>query len=280
MQVPESDGGHPGNAGSEDELRKFRIGVGVGAVVVLVAGLYARFDYPLTLPAKPPPPPPPDKAALRRMDFENPDIYKGYLEQDSSTYRVGRTAPEDLAAPFAYEKSEAPQELTPGGPAVETGMLRVTARVQKLEMRTRKGSAAAEHFIVRIQNKRNRPVAYRVQTSFGPGGDESCSKKAPLEHNAIAIPAGGSIERSECFYRARMTISVQAVEAMELPALSYFYVSRLYPPHIGTNERTSANHQAPAGSACATVPQQSILIGMEKGTVSWRDVVDFYARHR
>jgi len=50
--------------------------------------------------------------------------------------------------------------------------------------------------------------------------------------------------------------------------------------HIGLADRTSAEHKIPAGAPCATVPQQAILLGMEKATVSWRDVIDFYARHR
>jgi hypothetical protein len=280
MQPPDSDAPHAGSSDADPGLRRFRIGVAVGAVVVLVAVLVARFDYELTLPGKPPPPPPPDQAALRRMDYENPEIYKGYLERDSSTYGVDRTTPEELAQPFPYEKSEAAQQLAPGGPAIETGMLRVSARVQKLEMQSRQGKSGAEHFIVRIENKRQRPIAYRVQTTFGAGSDDSCSKKGALPHNAVAIPAGGAVERTECFYRAKMVVTVEQIEAMELPPLSYFYVSRLFPPHIGASERTSANHQVPSGQTCTTVPQQTILIGMEKGTVSWRDVIDFYARHR
>ena len=279
MQPPESDAPHTGDVDSDDGLRKFRIGVVAGAAVVLVAGVFARFDYEVSLPAKPPAPPPPDSAALRRMDFENPEIYKGYLEEDSRSYGVDRTTLDDLDVPFAYERFDQSHQLG-AGDSFETDMLRISARVEKLQVRTRKGSSTAEHFVVRIENKRARPVAYRVQTSFGAGGDESCNKKGSLEHNALAIPAHGSVERAECFYRPRMTVAVKQVEAVELPLLSYYYVSRLYPPHIGLADRTSAGHKIPAGEPCSTVPQQMILIGMEKGTVSWRDVVDFYARHR
>jgi hypothetical protein len=279
MQPPERDAPHT-SSDSDDGLRRFRLGVWLGAIAVLVVGVVARFDYDLTLPSKPPPPAPPDKDALRRMDYENPAIYKAYLEQDSSTYGVARTTPDDLDGPFPYEKSEAPRDLAPGGPAIDTGMLRITARVEKLEVHSRKGQSAAEHLVLRIENKRPRPVAYRVDTTFGAGSDESCSGKGSLPHNALAIPANGSVERSECLYRSKMVVTVHEVEAMELPPLSFFYVSRIFPPHIGASTRTSANHQAPSGAVCATVPQQTIVIGMEKGTVSWRDVIDFYARHR
>ena len=278
MQPSEHDAPHTGSDDDEG-LRKLRIGVGIGALVVLVAGLYARFDYQVSLPQKPPPPPPPDNAALRRMDFENPEVYKGYLERDSTTYGIGRTTPEELELPFAYEKSEDTRDLAPGA-SLDTGMLRLSVRVEKLDVRSRTGSSATEHLVLRIENRRQHPVAYRVITRLNGGSDETCNKKGSLAHNAIAIPAGGTVERSECFYRSRMSVTVKQVEAMELPALSFFYVSRLFPPHIGLADRTSAGHQIPVGAPCATVPQQAILLGMEKGTVSWRDVVDFYARHR
>jgi hypothetical protein len=281
MQPSGPDAPHTEYTSTDEQagLRKFGIGVAVGALVVLAIGVFARFDYTVALPQKPPPPPPPDTSALRRMDFENPEVYKGYLERDSATYGVDRTSPDELEQPFAYEQSAEPHELGPGD-SFDTGMLRLSVRVEKLEVRSRTGKSATEHLVLRIENRRQHPVAYHVVTKLNGGSDETCNKKGSLTHNAIAIPAGGSVERSECFFRSRMTLVVKQVEAMELPPLSYFYVSRLFPPHIGLLDRTAAGHKIPVGEPCATVPQQAILLGMEKGTVSWRDVIDFYARHR
>jgi hypothetical protein len=66
---------------------------------------------------------------------------------------------------------------------------------------------------------------------------------------------------------------------MELPRLSYFYVSRLFPSHIGLEGQSTRGHVAPAGNICTNIPEQAIRRGIERGEVSWRDVVDFYARH-
>jgi hypothetical protein len=260
--------------------RNVKLAAGSGVALAFILGLWMRFDYPLTLPGKPPAPPPVDKGHLRRMDFENPDIYKGYLEQDSIAYHIGNTTPADLTLPFPYEKSEVPQVITPGGAALETGMLRISVRVEKLEIKNRRGTARAEHLVMRIENKTDKPVAYRVDTSLGQSADETCSKKTQLDQNAMAVPARGTVERTECFFHDRMNLQVTRVEAMQVPMLSFYYVSRLFPPHLGASVRTSAGHRPPTGEMCQTIPQQAILIGMEKGKVSWRDVIDYYARHR
>jgi hypothetical protein len=261
-------------------LERVRLVAGAGAAVVFVVVLWVRFSDPLTIPARPPAPRAMSKEDLRRMDYENPDIYKGYLEKDAAEYGAATITPEAMAAPFPYEKSEVAQHLVPGGPSADTGMLRLTAVAQKLEVRTRKGSARADHLVLRIENKTDKPVAFHVQTSVGKGTSEMCDAKAPLDQNAIALGPHGTTERTECFLRDNMVLDVSLVEAMQIPELSYFYVSRLYPQHVGVDERVAAGHHAPKGRLCQTVPQQAIMIGMQKGTVSWRDVVDFYARHR
>jgi hypothetical protein len=273
--TPAPPDGGDGGASSD---RNFALGVGAGALALFAVGLFLRFDDVPTLPAKPPPPPAPDQRALRRMDYENPEIYKGYLEADSSLYQVARTTPDDMRMPFPYEASEAPRRLT-AGDTIDTAMLQISLVDRKLEMRTRNGKSGAHHLVLRIENKRPKPVAFRVVTSVG-GLEEACSAKAVLDHNAIVLPAGGNVERTECTARDGLGIQVERVESMEVPELSYFYLSRLPPTHIGLSTRASAGHRVPRGEVCPAVPQQLILIGMEKGTVSWRDVVDYYARHR
>jgi hypothetical protein len=248
-------------------------------LLVLVIVVSSRFDYPLVLPDKPPPPPPVDKDALRRMDFENPDVYRTYLEKDSVTYGVRRTTYEEMNKPFAYENSNVTRRLKVGAPPIETGMLRISADSQKLAVRQRKGTTTLTHLVLRIENKLDMPVAYRVETGLGVVED-ACRGMAGIDHNGMVIAAKSAVLRTECYLRDGVDLHVTNVETMVLPPLGFYYVSRLFPPHLGMAERTALNHQIPLGEPCATVPQQTILIGMGKSTVSWRDVVDFYARHR
>jgi hypothetical protein len=252
------------------------LGVGFVLFVIIVA---SRFSYTLELPAKPPKPPPVDQDALRRMDFDNPNLYRGYLEQDSTTYGVRRTTPDEMTKPFPYENSSVARRVKLGAPPIETGMLKIWADTQKLTVRKAKGTTTANHIVLHIENTTDRPVAYRVQTALGVV-DDVCRGMAALEHNAMVVMPKKAVMRTECFARDGIDLHVTQVETLQLPALSAYYVSRLFPAHIGMPERSSQGHKTPAGATCATVPQQTILIGMGKGTVSWRDIVDFYARHR
>src|SRR5262249_23057670 len=95
----------------------------------------------------------------------------------------------------------------------------------------------------------------------------------------IALRPHEEITRSECLWTAGFSLSVRKVEVMEIPALSYYYVSRLHPQHVLYEERTADGHQAPTGRICELIPWREIQIGAESGEVSWDDVIDFYGRH-
>jgi hypothetical protein len=289
MQPPSSTGGAPsddgGGRGSLAERldalvppERIWIVAGIGAAVVFVLVLWLQYSGELTLPALPPKPRPADKQDLRRVDF-TPTAYAGYVEKDVATYGLAPVSVEVMAAPFPYERSSRGVSLRPGGEPLDTGMLRLTALSRKEEIRDKRGASRSQHLILRIENKTDRPVAYRVETTVNVES-ATCDRKAVLVHNAIAIPAKGQVERSECFFRDNMELGVSSVEAMQLPDLGYIYASRIYPEHIGLPARTAAGHQPPKGALCTTIPQQLIVIGMQNGSMSWRDVVDFYARHR
>jgi hypothetical protein len=284
MSPPESSEGPGGNSLQEKLAEIFSekitlfttLGVCVLVMVIVIA---SRFSYPLDLPAKPPRPAPVDPDALRRMDFESPAVYQTYLEQDSATYGVRRTLAEEMTKAFPYENSSVPRRVKLGAPPIDTGMLEISAETQKLVVRQGTSRGTREHIVLRVKNKLDVPVAYRVQTALGVV-DDVCRNKAALDQNAFVIPPRQAIMRTECTALSGVDLHVTQVESMALPPLSGAYVSRLIPDHLGLPERTSAGHKISVGKSCGTVPQQTILIGMGKGTVSWRDVVDFYARHR
>jgi hypothetical protein len=266
-------------AGSEERETSdavFTAGVAVAGAALIVVLSFLRFGAVPALPAKPPPPTI-DKNAVQRMDKESAFVYKANLEQDADTYGVAKITPEEMAKPFPYEKSDIARKLVPGK-SVEVGVLTLTMRIGKLERRSRSGAMTSEHIILKIENTSDHAVAYRVKTSLG--ADSACTAKAPMEQNAIALAAHSSLERSECLSGSGRQLAVLSVEAMQIPPLSYFYLSHLEPQHIGLDGRTTQGHVSPKGAICTTIPQQLIQIGMDKGTVEWRDVVDFYARHR
>lgn len=263
-------GGEHGGEGFWTEPR-FRLAAYVGTALVMLAVLYARFDYGHALPPKPPPPPPPKPVDLRQMDYKI-DLYEGYLKQDSLRYAVPLTTPADLSRVFPYERMDSPQPLLPGAPPLETRALRLSTYVEKGKFKT-------PHLVLRIENRLDRPVAYQVVTATGR--DPSiCARKEFLKHNAIAIPAGQAVERTECQYSDKMEFRVLRVETMELTPLSFFYVSRLSPNDIGLDPRPSSGHQIPNDLPRCALNNATIAIDMQKNLTTWRDLIDFYARHR
>jgi hypothetical protein len=263
--------------GQEKSDTGFVILVAVLGAVAIIAISWIRFS---TTPEFPPKPPAPtlDRGAMARMGRESALIYKANLDEDCSLYGAPRITAEEMARAFPFEQSQVAQKLSPGGPPLESGLLRVSLSARPIQRKSRSGSMTSDHLVLKIENKSQSHIAYRVRTTLG--SDSACMSKATLEQNAIALAPGESIERTECFQTAGKNVQVLAVEAMQVPPLAYYYLSRLEPMHIGLDARTSMGHSPPKGALCTTIPQQLIGIGMEKGTVSWHDVVDFYARHR
>ena len=251
---------------------RFRLGaIAVGALAVAL-GLYLRFDYALPMPPLPARPRP-DPVTLRSLDF-TANMYQALVEKDALDYGVPPPRMEDLAQLFPYDVAEPKATLSPGAAPLETRDLTLSVRVG------RAGALATDHVILRIENHSDSDVAYRVETRPGASDPRTCMDKSDLPHNALALAPHEVVERTECTTRNGLvtSVTVTRVETMAIPPLSYFYVSRLYPQHIGLDVRTTRRHVPPKGAICTDIPEQAILRGIEKGAVSWRDVIDFYAR--
>jgi hypothetical protein len=249
-------------------LTRFQTSALFVAALLFAGGMYLRFGYELPLPPHPPRPSGPDLAAFRALDFTE-NIYRASLEKDA--VELGLPPPTDeLTRLFPYDLLEPAQRVVAGGPPLETRDLSITARVGRV--------GTSDALILRIENRTDVYVAYRVDTRT-PIDPHACMEKAELFHNAIALPPHNVVERTECQRRGVDAVTVERVETMILPPLAFYYVSRLFPQHIGLDARATRGHRVPAGAVCGDIPEQAIRRGMEKGEVSWRDVIDFYARH-
>jgi hypothetical protein len=253
--------------------------VGAGALVILL-GVMLRFDYDLEalLPPLPARPAPPDREeSLRRTDF-TPQMWAAYVSEDAGRFLVPAPRPGDLEAPFDHERIDERQVLLPGE-TVETRYLRIGARVEKHTATRDRGTYSTAHLVLTIENRTNRFVAYQIETGVG-ASPQACLRKGDVPHNAIALAPGETIKRTECVFRKGMRVTLRRIEAMAIPEISYHYVSALYPPHAGLDGRPTRGHRPTRGEPCTAIPEQAIRVGMERGTVTWRDVIDFYARHR
>lgn len=230
----------------------------------------------------PPPPPRPRPANTARSAEEqarfSATLYRGIVEKDARDYGLG--AP-DLATwrrPFPYfEELSAPRALA-AGQSVQTRHLRITLLVRRIEGAVEAQSFRADHFVLQIQNLTDSHVAYRVVTRVTQ--PSRCEAKGLLGQNAVALKPREAVTRSECLFHRGERVELTGVEVMELPPLSYFYVSRLRPELILYEPRTSAGHSPPAGEPCAqTTAWRDIRDGAARSEIAWRDLIDFYARH-
>ena len=257
---------------------RFRV-VAVGAALLLFAGgMRVRFGYELPMP--PPPAHPRGASAqdLHSLDYSK-NLYRAQLESDARDYGVPIPGVE-LELPFAYDLSEPHQVVSVGGAPFETRDLILAARVDRVAARFSNGSMTSDHLILRIENKTDHPIAYRVETKPSSVDPRLCMEKGDLVQNSVALAPHAVAERTECATRNGSVTSVVVlrVETLALPAISYYYVSRLFPAHVGLDPRTTRGHRPPKASICADIPEQAIRRAVEKGETSWHDVIDFYAR--
>ena len=249
---------------------QFRIGVVAGGIVLVAIITYLRFCGSLGLPPKSTPPTGPTgtQRQLLSQTTSSPGVYREYLERDSASAGVRVPTTEEMSRKLAYRVDEGRHVLEPGRPAIEVAGLRL--RVE------RAGDAVA----MTIQNLVDSDVAYEV-TSSPSTGTYICNSARPLSINAMVISKGGTETRTECVWRDGMSIVVTKVETVEVSPLSSYYLSHVPPVLVGVEDRIARGHHGTdSKEQCSAVMSQVVRTGMDRGDIAWRDLVDFYARHR
>lgn len=250
--------------------QQFRVGVAAGGIVLVVVLSYLRFCGSLSLPAKSAPPrgPTGTERQLLSQTASSPAVYREFIERDSAGAGVRAPSIDEMSRKLAYRVDEGRHVLEPGQPAIEVAGLRL--RVE------RSGDAV----VMVIQNLVGADVAYEV-TSAPSTGTYICSSARPLPINAMVIAKGGSETRTECVWRDGMSIVVSKVETVEITPLSNYYLSQVPPKLVGVEDRIARGHHGvETKEPCAAVVSQVVRSGMDRGDIGWRDLVDFYARHR
>jgi hypothetical protein len=247
-----------------------RIGVVIAGAVLVGVITYARFCGSLSLPDKPPPPVGPSgtQRQLLSKTTSSPGMYKDFLERDAATAGVKAPTIDDMTRKLSYRVDEARHVLEPGKPAVEAAGLRL--RVERSD----------NTVVMTIQNLVASDVAYAV-TSAPSTGTYVCNSARPLPFNAMVIAKGASETRTECAWRDGMSIVVTKVETVEISPLSSYYLSQVPPSVVGVEDRIARGHHGVSSKEpCSPITPQVVRTGMDRGDIGWRDLVDFYARHR
>jgi hypothetical protein len=256
---------------------RYKMAVSGGGVVLFVLLLFTTFTHELTVPRKPSRPKVSVASAERFSESvdRTPAIWRNYLERDAQKYGVDAPDPDSMKEPFRYRADDKGWLLVPGkdGNSVEVAGLRLT--VSKRDMR----GSNKKLMVLSIENTTDVALAYKIDTRPSRG-TQACQQKEDLTHNAMAVAAGDAELRSECIFRRGWKLKIKKVETVELPPVSYHYVSRLAASQVGYERRVVRGHKPPRGATCQLVLPAILAKGIESGEIPWRDVVDFYARHR
>jgi len=252
-----------------------QIMVAVVAIFIGVNVLYGGMSPPP--PPSPPQPPPPIEQTTGELKY-SPTIYQALVEQDAKKWNLTVPTMEELSQPIPYfDEIRGDRVMKPGKP-IETRHLKIELVIDKRQATVDGQSFRTDHLVLKITNKTDKFLAYRVATTIPKIAN--CTTKGDIPHNAIVLSPNRMIERSECLHRDDVNITLGAVEVMELGALSATYVSRLPPTLVLYDARTAAAHVPLAQPMCRqTVNWQEIRAGVENNQFDWKDLIDFYARH-
>lgn len=249
---------------------QYRLGVLAGAAALVAVITYVRFCGSVALPPKPPPPSGPSgtQTQLLSQSATSPTVYQGFLASDSSAAGVRAPTLDEMSRKLPYRVDEGRHVLEPGKPPIEIAGLRL-----RLER-------SSDQIVMVIQNLLDSDIAYEV-TSAPSTGASSCNSARPLAFNAMVIGKGGSERRTECAWRDGMSIIVTKVETLEVSPLSAWYLSQLPPQVVGIEARIARGHRGVAArDKCSALVSAAVRTGLDRGDLGWRDLVDFYARHR
>jgi len=214
-------------------------------------------------------------AAIER----DPAEYAARLASDSRALHIEPpVTPADLSLILPYRSEPAQLVLEPRRKrdTAELLGLALSVSVEKAE------GAPHRQLVLEITNTTHDHLAYRVLTRPSTGV-QSCYGKSDIAHNAIALAPREKARRSECIYRKGSRLYVDRVETIRLPRLSYYYVSALPQAALGLDrfDRLAARGHRPVGarSPCRVFQSAELSAALASGAATWRDLMDFYARH-
>lgn len=269
----------------------YRAMVGGAGLALVVAITTLRFCGGIALPAKSPPPVDPrgTSSQLLTRSSATPALYLDFIARDAQAAGVPVPSVEALSRKLAYQDERARHVLEVGQPAIAAAGVRLRA--------VHVDTAIA----LEIENASERDLAYAVESAILRNGVAVVCNTAPLlPFNAMTIARGGRETRAECTWRTGIAILVTRVETIEVPPLSVWYLNHVPPSAVGIAPRIARAHTIaapPTGSSsaassaaslkldklnerCGFAIPQSVRSGLERGEIGWRDLVDFYARHR
>jgi hypothetical protein len=250
---------------------QYKLAVTGGAALLVVVATTVSFCGGVTLPAKPPAPVKSGTAQqLMKATSESESVWMDYVEKDAKAAGIATPTPSEMSKVLRYQKSAMTTLALDAEPISLAG----------LQVRLLKVDQPADTIAVKLVNASTMALAYNI-TAESSTSSYVCDNVKYAPHNAIIVAAGKSETVSICSFRPGATVALM-VETIELPALSQRYLSQLPPALVGIGEKRAKSHVTPDGLpfACSAIPSSSVRGGLANGKIGWRDLIDFYARHR
>ncbi|HSD91168.1 MAG TPA: hypothetical protein VLB44_26780 [Kofleriaceae bacterium] len=245
---------------------QFRGAVIAGAIALVgvIGGL--RFCGSVSIPDKPQVVAPSGTSTeLLAKGAATSNVYLELLAKDAANAGVPAPSLEQMAKKLPYSADEQRHVLEVGQAPTQMAGLAIRAQHQ------------GDLLVLEIKNTTKATLAYRVVTQVIPASQ--CQLARPLPIDAITIASDTTTTRTECKWREDMVVAVTQVETMEVSPLSAYLLGQVPPATLGIDPLVARGHRAPK-DRCATQNSRNVQSEMEKGAIGWRDLVDFYARHR
>jgi len=246
----------------------FKVRVGAGGLVLVVGITLLRFCGSLSLPPRGQAAVAAPETPTSRMtkSTANPTVYRTFLDHDAIEAGVPTPSIDQMSRKLTYRSDDARHVLEVGRMPIEIAGLRL--RIEH----------ANDALLLQIDNRTDSDIAYEVTTQVAPRMSD-CNTARPLPFDALVIAKDGHETRTECTWHDNASLVVTKVETLELSALSAFYIHRLPTSLFAIDPRIARGHRE-VGEICAAMVSQAVRAGIANGEIGWRDLIDFYARHR
>lgn len=252
----------------------FKLGVMAGAAVLVLSITLLRFCGGLSLPPRAGasteilPVEPTTASGVMSKAVASPTTYRSFLETDAKRAGVAAPTIEQMSHKLTYRSDEARHVLELGAPPLEIAGLKL--HVER----------SGDLFVLHIDNKTESDLAYEVISQPMPRS-AACNASRPLPFDAMVVGKHERETRTECKWSPNIALVVTKVETLELSPLSAYYVRQIPPSIVGLEERITRGHRvAETGALCSPMLSQAVREQLDRGEIGWRDLVDFYARHR
>ena len=249
---------------------QFRWGVIAGAVVLGLGISTVRFCGSVSLPPKPTLPSGVSGTSTQLLTKSagTSAVYQDFLARDATAAGVPTPLYEDMTRKLPFRADESRHVLEVGAAPIEVAGLKLSA------------VRANETLALQIENTTKAELGYFIKTQPVPNVAD-CARARPLPLDVMVIERASKQTRVECVFRDGLAIAVTTVETVELNPLAAFYLRQVPPSLVGIDDRVARGHVPPkTEEPCSAIQSQAVRTGLERGEIDWRDLADFYSRHR